>query len=128
MAGAQTLVIHVEGLRDTIGAIHFGFYDSAAQWDTKKSNFQRHRRKGGRVVNGRVTYTIEDVPAGHYGVALVDDENDNGEMDWGLLLPKEGFGFSDLESTGLRRPGYEEFDFVLRAGETVEVVMRVRYL
>ena len=125
---AQTLVVHVEGLRNTDGAIHLGFYDSAAQWDTKKSNFQRHRRKGSLVKDGRVTYTITDVAPGRYGVAMVDDENDSGGIDWGLLLPKEGFGFSNYESRGLRRPDFEEFDFELREGETVEVVVRVRYL
>ena len=125
---AQTLVVHVEGLRSDVGAVHLGFYDSPAQWDTKKSNFQRHRRKGALVKDGRVTYTITDVAPGRYAMAMVDDENDNGEIDWGLILPKEGFGFSNYASKALRRPDFEEFDFVLGEGETVVVVVRVRYL
>ena len=125
---AQTLVVHVENLRSDVGSIHLGFYDSPAQWDTKKSNFQRHRQKGALVRGGRVTYTITDVAPGRYAMALADDENGNGEIDWGLILPKEGFGFSGYASNRLRRPDFEEFDFELREGETVEVVMRVRYL
>ena len=125
---AQTLIVHVENLRSTRGAIHLGFYDSPAQWDSRKSNFQRHRKKGVLVKDGRVTYTITDVAPGHYAMALADDENDNGEIDWGLILPKEGFGFSGYASNRLRRPDFEEFDFVLREGETVEVVVVVRYL
>ena len=124
---AQTLVVQIEGLHNTTGAIHLGFYDSAAQWATKKSSFQRHRSKQ-RVRNGQVTYTITDVAPGRYAVAIVDDENDSGGMDWGLLLPKEGFGFSNYESRGISRPDFEDFAFDLVAGQTTTVVVRVRYL
>lgn len=125
---AQTLVIHVEGLRDTVGSIRFGFYDSASQWETKKSTFQRHVRKGRLVRGGRASYTFTDVRPGRYGVAMVDDENESGGMDWGVVLPREGFGFSDCEVRGVRRPNFDEFDFELRAGQRTEVVVRVRYL
>ena len=124
---AQTLVVHVEGLRSSEGSVHLGFYDSEAQWRSEKSNFQRHRSKSGARA-GRLTYTITDVAPGHYAVAIVDDENDNGGMDWGLLLPKEGFGFSNYKHRGISRPDFSDFDFDLRPGETTTVVISVRYL
>ena len=124
---AQTLVVHVEGVRSGDGSIRCGFYDSAAQWDSKRSNFQRHGSKT-RLRGGRVTYTFTDVPAGRWAMAIVDDENDSGEIDWGILLPKEGFGFSNYESRGLSRPDWEDFAFELREGEVTEVRVRVRYL
>lgn len=126
---AQTLIVRVEGLRSTDGSIRVGFYDSPEQWATKKSSFQRAGAKREHLLgDGTVVLTFTDVPPGHYAVAIADDENDNGEIDWGFLLPKEGFGFSDYYSTRLRRPDFEEFDFVLPEGETVQVVVRVRYL
>ena len=124
---AQTLVVHVEGVRNGDGSIHCGFYDSPAQWDTKKSNFQRHGTKAG-LRGGRVTFTFDDIPAGRWAMAIVDDENDSGGIDWGILLPKEGFGFSDYVSRGLSRPDWEDFDFELREGQVTEVRVRVRYL
>lgn len=124
---AQRLTVEVVGLRNAEGSIHVGFYDSAAQWKTERSNFQRHGAKTD-VRDGRLTLTFDDVPAGHYGLAIVDDENDSGGIDWGLLLPKEGFGFSDYYHKGLFRPDFEDFDFELPAGEHVTVTVRVRYL
>ncbi len=106
--------------------MRFGFYESAEQWKTEKSNFQRAGKK--QITAGKQTFTYTDIPAGHYAMALADDENDNGGIDWGLILPKEGFGFSNHEHRGLMRPDFEDFDFDLRKGETTVVVVRVRYL
>ena len=126
-ASAQTLVVHVEGIRSAKGAIRIGFYDSAAQWDSEKSNFQRFGYKQ-TMQDGRLTLTFVDVLPGHYAAAIVDDENDSGGMDWGLLLPKEGFGFSNYIHRGMLRPDFEDFDFFLApAGKTV-ITFRVRYL
>ena len=125
-AHAQTLVIHVENIRAAPGSMRFGFYESAAQWKTEKSNFQRAGKKHVRA--GRQTFTYTDIPAGHYAMALADDENDSGGMDWGLLLPKEGFGFSNYEHRGFTRPTFEDFDFELKPGQVTVVTVRVRYL
>lgn len=128
-AAAQTLTIRVEGLRSERGSIRVGFYASAAQWETKRSNFQRAGGKRAHAAGeGVVVLEFDDVPAGRYGVAIADDENDNGHIDWGWLLPKEGFGFSNYHSKGLARPDFEEFAFDLPAGEHVEIAVRVRYL
>ncbi len=124
---ATTLVVHVVGIRANTGAIRIGFYDSAEKWQSEKSNFQRFGYKES-MRNGRLTLTFTDVKPGHYGAAIVDDENDNGHIDWGLMLPKEGFGFSNYEHRGLLRPDYEDFDFDLVAGSSTEVTIKVRYL
>jgi len=126
-ATAQTLTVVVEGLRNNEGSIHVGFYDSPEQWASERSNFQRHGSKAD-VQDGRIIYTFHDVPAGHYGLAIVDDENNSGGIDWGLILPKEGFGFSNYYHKGLFRPDFEDFDFMLAADSQVTVTVRVRYL
>jgi uncharacterized protein (DUF2141 family) len=48
-------------------------------------------------------------------------------MDYGLVLPKEGFAFSDFYLSGLKRPKFEDFDFVLKQ-EQKTVEMKLRYL
>ena len=48
-------------------------------------------------------------------------------MDYGWFLPKEGFGFSDYYETAMKRPKFDDFDFILTA-ETKEIVIKVRYL
>lgn len=124
---AQRLVVHFESVRSAEGPIRLGFYQTPADWQAQKSNFQRHGYKEG-LADGHFTLVFDDVPPGRYAVAVVDDENDSGVIDWGWLLPKEGFGFSNHASRGLRKPAFEDFDFEhVVSGETV-VVVRLRYL
>ena len=126
---AQALIVQVEGLRSDLGTVRVGFYDSPEQWASKRSNFQRHGAKRGLPAGGgTLVLRYEDVPPGRYGIAIADDENDNGGMDWGVLLPKEGFGFSNYYSTRLRRPDFEEFAFTHSADGDTVVTVRVRYL
>ena len=124
---AQTLQVRVEGIRAPEGTIRLGFYDSEAQWKTEKSSFQRAAPKT-NLANGVVEFSISDVKAGEYAVAIADDENDNGEMDWGWILPKEGFGFSNYELKGIRRPQYPDFKFQLLPEGITTIVIKVRYL
>jgi len=124
---AQRLTVRIEGIRSTEGLLHVGFYDSAEQWHSEKSNFQRHGDKT-EIQDGIVTIIFDDVPPGHYAAALVDDENGNGHIDWGIIVPKEGFGFSNYEHRGLFRPKFEDFDFVLEADKDLTIVMKVRYI
>jgi len=126
-ASAQTLRVKVTGIRAPEGTLRLGFYDSEAQWKSEKSSFQRAGSKES-LADGVVEFFINDVAPGEYCVAIADDENDNGEMDWGWILPKEGFGFSNYELKGIRRPKYDDFKFnLLPEGETL-IVINVRYL
>jgi uncharacterized protein (DUF2141 family) len=59
------------------------------------------------------------------GVALLDDENDNWKMDIGWFFPKEGHAFSDYYHTGLRKPVYEDFRFLLTSDK--KIVMKMKY-
>lgn len=124
---AQTLHVRLEGVREPEGTIRLGFYDSEAQWKTEKSSFQRAAPKTS-LKDGILEFLITDVKAGEYAVAIADDENDNGEMDWGWLLPKEGFGFSNYELKGISRPQYPDFKFQLLPEGITTIVIKVRYL
>jgi len=124
---AQTLLVRVEGIRAPEGTLRLGFYDSEAQWKTEKSSFQRAAPKTG-LKDGVLEFSITDVIPGEYAVAIADDENDNGGMDWGWILPKEGFGFSNHELTGIRRPQYPDFKFQLLPEGVTTIVIKVRYL
>lgn len=123
---AQNLTVRVEGIRSADGHVRLGFYYTEADFKSKKSNFQRHLPKR-NLHNGVMTVTLTDVPAGVYGVACVDDENDSGEMDWGLILPKEGFGFSNYYHSGISKPPFERFKFTHGPGDT-KITLQLRYL
>lgn len=79
------------------------------------------------LVKDALHLTYADIKPGIYGIAILDDENKNEKMDYGLILPKEGFGFSDYYHTGMKRPKFDSFDFVLK-NEIKSVEIKVRYL
>ena len=55
-----------------------------------------------RVKDGRMTVEIS-VKCGIYGISVIDDENNNGKMEYNLLgIPKEGFGFSNFNLKKMR--------------------------
>ncbi|WP_404479472.1 DUF2141 domain-containing protein [Novosphingobium sp. BL-52-GroH] len=67
------------------------------------------------------------VPAGHYAVSLVHDENGNGKLDTRLMIPREGYGFSRDAPVRMGPPRFERAAFAVE-GETVRLTIRMRYL
>jgi uncharacterized protein (DUF2141 family) len=76
--------------------------------------------------NNTMSYTITGIPSGTYGIAILDDENGNKEMDYSLMMPKEGFGFSNYYHTAWSKPKFQSFKFTV-SGET-SVNIKVRYV
>jgi uncharacterized protein (DUF2141 family) len=122
----QTLNVHVTGIRNNSGNIRLAFYNTSPAFDNEKPLFVKTLSKSNLSQNAlKISYS--DLKPGVYGIAILDDENKNEKMDYGLFLPKEGFGFSDYYLTGVKRPKFESFDFVLK-NEIKTVEIKVRYL
>ena len=124
---SQILHIKLTGLRNQEGNIRLAFYSNAKSFEEEKPLFIRKVSKKELL---RTNYLIQynDLTPGLYGIAILDDENANDKMDYGWVLPNEGFGFSDYYHTGMTRPVFEKFDFVLKKDEVKAVEIKVRYL
>lgn len=80
-----------------------------------------------QVKNKELTFSIA-MPEGVYGAVLLDDENLNDEMDYGILLPKEGFGFSNHVPM-IRKPQFHDFDFTVSNQSTNQpILIKVKYM
>ncbi len=123
---SQTLKINVTGLRNNSGTVRLGFYASNESFDKEQPLFVKAEPKAS-AKNGILTITYENLKPGIYGIALLDDENNNDKVDYGWFLPKEGFGFSNYYHTGLTKPDLEKFSFIIKEGKTV-VEIKVKYL
>ncbi len=122
---AQRLTVHITGIRSRQGTILLSvFKDDQSFRDEKPYRIQKVSKDD--MSEGNLTVVITGLPPGRYGLALLDDENNNGKMDYGLLMPREGFGFSDFVTEGLKRPVLDDFDFTLGDDE-FSVSMRVIY-
>ena len=122
----QTLHIQVTGIRNASGNIRLAFYSDSKSFDDEKPLFIRTVPKK-EIVKESMKISYSDLKPGVYGIAILDDENANEKMDYGWVLPKEGFGFSDYYHTGMTRPHFDKFDFVLK-NEIKTVEIKVRYM
>lgn len=125
-AEIYTLTVKVENLRNSKGIVQFALYNkdgSIPDEDYKKY----YRIEKAKIVNGKSEITFKSLPKGKYAVNILHDENNNGKIDKGLLLPKEGVGFSNYQSIGLRnRPNFSKASFELNTDKTISV--RVIYM
>ncbi|HPS14076.1 MAG TPA: DUF2141 domain-containing protein, partial [Prolixibacteraceae bacterium] len=78
------------------------------------------------MVDGNLTVTISDLLPDTYGIAMVDDKNSNGHIDYRLFVPVEGFGFSNLQFKGKCKPAFDQFSFVLNEEKTT-IQIHVQY-
>ena len=122
-AETYTLTVKVENLRNSKGVVQFALYNkdnSIPDEDYKKY----YRLEKAKIVNGKSEITFKSLPQGKYAVNILHDENNNGKIDKGLLLPKEGIGFSNYQSIGLRnRPNFSKASFELNADKTIDVTV-----
>lgn len=121
-----TLTVKVENLRNSKGVVQFALYnkDNSIPDEDYKKYYQLEKAK---IVNGKSEITFKNLPKGKYAVNILHDENNNGKVDKGFLLPKEGIGFSNYQSIGLRnKPNFSKASFELNADKTISV--RVIYM
>lgn len=123
---AQTLTIEFTNIRNNKGQLLLGIYTNQDDYAKEKAIKKLTVYKT-EVKNGKISTKVEGLTPGTYGIALLDDEDFDREMTYGLILPKEGFAFSDYYHKGMSRPTFHDFDFNL-GKEDKTVTMKIRYL
>lgn len=123
---AQVIAMTIEGIRSNKGVVSLGIFKTQEQFAKEKpiqqQIFAKSTLKAGVL---KLEFKLEP---GNYGIALLDDENKDGLMNYNWLgIPLEGFGFSNYSSSGLSRPNYSNFSFVVKPGEN-KVSIKMRYM
>ncbi len=116
-----SLTIDVKNLRNEKGVVQFALYNKDGSIpDEDYENYYKIVK--GEIVNGSSTITIENIPSGKYAVNILHDENKNGKIDKGFILPIEGIGFSNFQSIGLtNRPNFSKASFELKENKSINV-------
>lgn len=116
-----SLTIDVENLRNEKGVVQFALYNKNGSIpDEDYDNYYKIVK--GEIVNGSSTITFKNIPTGKYAVNILHDENKNGKIDKGFILPIEGIGFSNFQSIGLtNRPNFSKASFDLKENKTINV-------
>lgn len=116
-----SLTIEVESLRNSNGVVQFALYNKEGSIPDK--DYKNHYKlKKANITDGKAEVTFVDLPKGKYAVNILHDENENGKVDKGMVLPKEGIGFSNYYSIGLtNRPQFSKASFELQQNKKIQV-------
>jgi uncharacterized protein (DUF2141 family) len=98
------VLVHIDGFRNQKGDAGVTVFKSANGWpeDNDKSFFHT----GHPLADDKITIELH-LPAGHYAIAVLHDENSNHKLDRNLIgWPKEGFGFSNNPKVGMSAPNF----------------------
>lgn len=116
-----SLTIEVKNLRNAKGIVQFALYNKDGSIpDEDYENYYKILK--GEIINGSSTITFKNIPSGKYAVNILHDENKNGKIDKGYILPIEGVGFSNYQSIGLtNRPNFSKASFQLKENKTISV-------
>ena len=121
-----SLVVDVSELRNSKGILQVALYNKDGSIpDEHYRNYFRLVRK--EIYEGSAKLIFTDLPEGKYAVNVLHDENNNGKIDKGLILPEEGIGFSNYQSIGLRnKPSFEKASFDLFADKSI--IVKIIYM
>lgn len=115
------LKVEVNNLRNSNGVVQFALYNK--EGSIPDENFKKcYKILKAKIINNSSTVTFADIPVGKYAVNIFHDENNNGKIDKGFILPIEGVGFSKFESIGLtNRPSFSKASFNIVSNKTMNI-------
>ena len=109
--GTFSLTVKVDELRNSKGVVQFALYNKDGTIPDKKYNHY-FRKQNGNINEGSSYTVFNNLPKGRYAVNVLHDENLNGKIDKGFVLPIEGIGFTNYTSVGLgNRPNFLKASF-----------------
>jgi len=117
------LEITVKNIKNDKGNVRVGIF-------TGKDTFLKNAAYG-KVVKARkneLTVIFDDLPPGKYGVSVIHDENENGELDSNMIgIPREGFGFANDAMGTFGPPGFEKASITVET-QKVSINITMKYL
>lgn len=121
-----SLTIEVRELQNSKGTVLFALYNREDAFPDE--HYQKYFKKiTGKIVNGKSSVKFEKLPGGKYAVNIFHDENNDGKIKRGLIMPKEGIGFSNFQSIGFsNRPCFEKASFNLQRDK--KILVKIIYM
>jgi uncharacterized protein (DUF2141 family) len=118
-----TLTVDVSELRNSKGTIQFALYNREDAFPDK--HYKKYfKMLTGKVVSVASTVTFKNLPEGKYAVNILHDENNDGKIKKGIILPKEGIGFSNYQSIGIsNKPTFSKASFNVQSNTRITVKM-----
>ncbi len=93
------LTVKVNDLRNSNGVVQFALYNSSGSLPDEHYT-KYYRKLTSKIANGTSEIIFVNLPPGKYAVSILHDEDEDGKIKKGFILPIEGIGFSNYESIG----------------------------
>ncbi len=121
-----SLTVEVNGLRNAKGDVIFALYNREDAFPDE--HFEKYLEKlTGKIANGSSFVVFKNLPEGKYAVSILHDEDGDGKIKKGIILPKEGIGFSNYQSIGLANiPSFKKASFIVNKDKCI--IVKIIYL
>jgi uncharacterized protein (DUF2141 family) len=124
VAAQARLKVTVKNIRTSSGSVRVGLFSDEKSFLKKAIQ--------GKVVKasvGEVTVEFENLKPGKYGLSVIHDENENGELDTNMMgLPKEGFAFGNNAMGMFGPPDFEKAKVEVEDRELISQIISLKYL
>lgn len=124
-AEPSSLDLRIVGLRSLKGNILICLTTNGGAFPNCAKDPQAHKTIVPAAKAALVHFS--DLAQGNYAVALIHDENANGKLDTALMIPREGFGFSNNPAIGFGPPKFAAARFAVGSGETTQSI-KMKYM
>ena len=122
-AQAVTLTAVAKGLKNSKGVVQFSLYNKDGSIPDKKLN-KYYKIQRVEISNKEAVAVFTNLPKGRYAVSVFHDENSNGKIDKGLMMPVEGIGLSNFKSVNLfNPPNFKKASFLLDSNKKIVIGM-----
>jgi uncharacterized protein (DUF2141 family) len=112
------LTIKITGIEEIKGKIQVGIYNVPEKFPKEGEQYKVLYLP---VTSATVTQSIM-LPPGNYAIALMHDEDADGECDMNFLgIPTEKYGFSNNVKPVLSAPSFEDAKFELKADKVIQI-------
>lgn len=121
MASDYSLSVEVNNLRNANGVVIFALYNREDAFPDE--HYKKYFKKiTGKIVNGSSSVIFENLPPGKYAANILHDENNDGKIKKGFVLPVEGIGFSNYQSIGFgNKPKFSKASFELFSNKKIKI-------
>ncbi len=119
ISAQNSLTVHVSNIEAAKRNVEIGLFNKEKGF---LKNGHQYVSKKIKVAGNKVKYTFQNLPKGHYSVAVYHDANGNSKCDTNMIgMPTEGFGFSQNFRPKLSAPTFDQTKVFVENSKSVEI-------
>jgi uncharacterized protein (DUF2141 family) len=118
-----TLSVTIKNIKVQKGSLRVGLFSTEDTFLKKASN-----GKVVKVDGSEMTVVFDHLNAGEYGISVIHDQNENGELDKNIMgIPSEGFAFGNNAMGMFGPPDFEKAKVSIANNGTVTQSISLKY-